>query len=55
MTKKDKTTDLFEQPLMSTGTTEPGFEMDPNNSKLASVPKIGETTVGENDIKDSNH
>jgi hypothetical protein len=47
MPKNEKAPDLVEQPLMSTGTTEAGFEKDTKKSKLVSKPKIGETIVGE--------
>ncbi|HYK74006.1 MAG TPA: hypothetical protein VEV44_12920 [Pseudoneobacillus sp.] len=36
-----------EQPLMSTGTTEPGFEWEKDNKKATSEPKIGETLIEE--------
>ncbi|WP_078412523.1 hypothetical protein [Priestia abyssalis] len=41
-----------EQPLMSTGTTEPGFDWGTNRTELAAKPKIGETLVGEDNTKD---
>ncbi|MET3699671.1 hypothetical protein SAMN05877753_112144 [Bacillus oleivorans] len=44
--------DVVRQPLMSTGTTEPGFKTDTVHSKPVSVPKIGETVIG--DEKDEN-
>lgn len=50
MSKNKKAPDLVEQPLMSTGTTEAGFEKDTKKSKLASKPKIGETIVGDDGI-----
>ena len=50
MVNIDKNPDLVEQPLMSTGTTEPGFERNTKNAKLASKPKIGETIIGEDGI-----
>ncbi|MDQ0246649.1 hypothetical protein J2S09_004253 [Bacillus fengqiuensis] len=40
-----------EQPLMSTGTTEPGFDWDAGRTKLTAKPKIGETLVGEDNTK----
>jgi hypothetical protein len=50
MSKSEKSPDLVEQPLMSTGTTEAGFEKDTKKSKLASRPKIGETILGDDGI-----
>jgi hypothetical protein len=50
MPKNEKAPDLVEQPFMSTGTTEAGFEMDTKKSKLASKPKIGKTIVGDDGI-----
>ncbi|MED1467548.1 hypothetical protein [Bacillus salipaludis] len=47
MANNDKVQDLIQQPLMSTGTMEPGFERDSNKSKQETKPKIGETIVGE--------
>ena len=38
------------QPLMSTGTTEPGFNWDTGKTKRAAKPKIGETLIGEDDM-----
>lgn len=45
----EKTLDItgVEQPLMSTGTTEPGFDWNKGKTKLAAKPKIGETLIGE--------
>lgn len=40
----------IEQPLMSTGTTEPGFDWDTGRTKLTAKPKIGEILVGEDEI-----
>ena len=49
-TKNASTSDGVNQPLMSTGTTEPSFDWVPNsNSKTE--PKIGNTVVGEKDSK----
>jgi hypothetical protein len=50
MQKNEKALDPLDQPLMSTGTTEPGFKKDTKKSKLASKPKIGETIVGDDGI-----
>jgi hypothetical protein len=50
MENKLKTEDPLDQPLMSTGTTEPGFKKDTKNAKLADKPKIGETIVGDDGI-----
>ena len=50
MEDNPKTKDPLDQPLMSTGTTEPGFKIDTKNAKLASKPKIGETIVGDDGI-----
>ncbi|MDQ6598460.1 hypothetical protein [Bacillus salipaludis] len=47
MDNNDKVQDHIQQPLMSTGTTEPGFERDTNKSKQETKPKIGETIVGD--------
>lgn len=47
MPDNDNETELVEQPLMSTGTTEPGFEKGREESHLVSPPKIGEVVVGE--------
>lgn len=47
MVNHDKDEDVVQQPLMSTGTTEPGFERDPNKSKQLTKPKIGEAFVGD--------
>ncbi|HZG73391.1 MAG TPA: hypothetical protein VEY51_17785 [Chondromyces sp.] len=50
--KVEHTSGAMEQPLMSTGTVEPGFDWDKDKSKnkLAAVPKIGETLMGEDGI-----
>jgi hypothetical protein len=47
MGNEEKSRDVVEQPLMSTGTTEPGFEMDAGASQASMPPKIGDTVVGE--------
>lgn len=47
MPKNEKIPDLVEQPLMSTGTTQAGFEKDTKKSKVVSKPKIGEIIVGD--------
>ncbi|MGG1401523.1 hypothetical protein ABE288_27425 [Bacillus salipaludis] len=47
MANNDKVQDPIQQPLMSTGTTEPGFERDSTRSKQETKPKIGETIVGD--------
>ncbi|WP_170843756.1 hypothetical protein [Mesobacillus persicus] len=48
MAKNEKTAERLEQPLMSTGTTEQGFDRDTKDSKVVSKPKIGETMLGDN-------
>lgn len=40
----------LKQPLMSTGTTEPGFKGNPEDHKKAAAPKIGETLMGDDGI-----
>ncbi|WHY89206.1 hypothetical protein QNK12_15965 [Neobacillus cucumis] len=47
MANNDKVPDLIQQPLMSTGTTEPGFDRNTNKFKQETKPKIGETIVGD--------
>jgi hypothetical protein len=47
--KNENAPELLKQPLMSTGTTEAGFERNTKKSKSASKPKIGETIVGDAD------
>ena len=47
MPNQEKASDLVEQPLMSTGTTEPGFEKDREESNLVRPPKIGDVVVGD--------
>lgn len=49
-TENTSGTNGVEQPLMTTGTTEPGFDWNTGGDKLAAKPKIGETLVGENSI-----
>lgn len=39
--------DFVQQPLMSTGTTEPGFSIKTEKSKQEVKPKIGETIIGD--------
>jgi hypothetical protein len=39
--------ELVEQPLMSTGTTEPGFDWKTNSGDVKAKPKIGETVIGQ--------
>ena len=39
------------QPLMSTGTTEPSFDWVPNETNAPVEPKIGNAAVGEKDSK----
>lgn len=39
-----------EQPLMTTGTTEPGFDWGKDDKKSATKPKIGETLIAESGI-----
>ena len=55
MAKSKKTSDLIEQPLMSTGTTEPGFDRETKKDKLESKPKIGETIIGDDGITGKIH
>ncbi|PFN77019.1 hypothetical protein FB550_109201 [Neobacillus bataviensis] len=50
-TKKASTADGVNQPLMSTGTTEPSFDWVPNETNSTTEPKIGNTVVGEKDSK----
>jgi hypothetical protein len=50
MQKNEDSADLVEQPLMSTGNTEAGFDKDTKKRKLASKPKIGETIIGDDGI-----
>ncbi|QOR68744.1 hypothetical protein IM538_11825 [Cytobacillus suaedae] len=51
MPNNNKTPDLVEQPLMSTGSTQPGFEKGREESNLVSPPKIGEVIVGVQESK----
>lgn len=37
----------MEQPLMTTGTTEAGFDWNPDEEKQVKKPMIGNTVVGE--------
>ncbi|WP_156431165.1 hypothetical protein [Bacillus sp. FJAT-29814] len=46
MPNDGKKQDVVEQPLMSTGTTEPGFKVDPEKSEPVNQPKIGDTVIG---------
>ncbi|MFC3885858.1 hypothetical protein ACFOU2_21230 [Bacillus songklensis] len=46
-TENTSGTNGVEQPLMTTGTTEPGFDWDTGGDKSAAKPKIGETLMGE--------
>ena len=50
MPNNEKSDDLARQPLMSTGTTEPGFKKGRPESKVVSKPKIGETVMGEKGV-----
>jgi hypothetical protein len=45
--KSGNETNVVEQPLMSTGTTEPGFDKGRDESNLVTPPKIGQIVVGE--------
>jgi hypothetical protein len=45
-----KTTGTVEQPLMSTATTEAGFDRNTKKEKLAAKPKIGDTIIGDDGI-----
>ncbi|MCM3570169.1 hypothetical protein [Neobacillus mesonae] len=47
MQKNENNDEHMEQPLMSTGTTIAGFEMDVKKSKPTTKPKIGETIIGD--------
>ncbi|MCM3764511.1 hypothetical protein [Neobacillus niacini] len=47
MPKHEKNQDVVEQPLMSTGTPEPGFKVDSEKSEPVSPPKIGDTVIGD--------
>jgi hypothetical protein len=51
MVNQKNASDPMDQPLMSTGSSVPGFKADTKNSKLASRPKIGEKIVGDNGIE----
>ncbi|WP_160724794.1 hypothetical protein [Bacillus sp. USDA818B3_A] len=46
-TKEASKTDGVNQPLMSTGTTEPSFDWVPNETNSKTEPKIGDTAIGE--------
>jgi hypothetical protein len=51
MSNKDqKTSGSVEQPLMSTATTEAGFDRNTKKAKQAAQPKIGETIMGDDGI-----
>ncbi|MCM3727794.1 hypothetical protein M3226_19220 [Neobacillus cucumis] len=50
-TKKASTADGVNQPLMSTGTTEPSFDWVPNESNSTTEPKIGNAVIGDRDSK----
>lgn len=47
--KKNQTSDKSgtEQPLMSTGTTEPGFEWETGKHDFEAKPRIGNEPIGE--------
>ena len=47
--KKSTKADAVNQPLMSTGTTEPSFDWVPNETNSTTEPKIGNTSVDEKD------
>lgn len=42
----DKHEKIMEQPLMSTGTPEPGFQRAAKMSQPKTKPKIGQTEIG---------
>ena len=46
-TKESSKTDGVNQPLMSTGTTEPSFDWVPNETNSTTEPKIGDKAIGE--------
>jgi hypothetical protein len=45
-----KTSGTVEQPLMSTATTEAGFDKNNKKKRHAVEPKIGETIMGDDGI-----
>ncbi|WP_156324380.1 hypothetical protein [Bacillus sp. FJAT-27251] len=49
MTKKDLTSDTV-QPLMSTGTAEPGFKKENKENRLTDIPRIGQGIMGDDGI-----
>lgn len=54
MRKNEQAPELLEQPLMSTGTTQPGFKKETKKTKQTTIPKIGDTIVGENESTEKN-
>lgn len=50
VTNNDEKTGTVEQPLMSTATTEAGYDRTTKKAKLAAKPKIGETIIGDDGI-----
>lgn len=43
----ENTHDFVQQPLMSTGTTEPGFSINNEKPKQEVKPRIGEKIIGD--------
>lgn len=54
MRKSEKAPELVEQPLMSTGTGEPGFQWDAKKPSPESKPKIGGTIIGDDGLPSGN-
>ncbi|WP_409300822.1 hypothetical protein [Peribacillus sp. SCS-155] len=50
MSANKKERNLVGEPLLSTGDSEAHFKEDTKNSKLTSIPKRGETLLGEDGI-----
>jgi len=51
--KKSTKADAVNQPLMSTGTTEPSFDWVSNETNSTAKPKIGNTVMEEKEDSDS--
>ncbi|WP_142384129.1 hypothetical protein [Neobacillus cucumis] len=52
--KESSKTGEVNQPLMSTGTTEPSFDWVPNETNATTAPNIGDTVIGEKERNGSN-
>jgi hypothetical protein len=50
MQKNEQAPNFVEQPLMSTGTSEAGFDNDTMKSKPGSKPRIGKAILGDDGI-----